>query len=542
MIGFNIGSQITKYSSGKLTSQKEIYTIKDFQINQLINDFNDRVILSIIQFKHSNILYGALTKTNYKKYYLSTFDNLSRLIGFIYNIKINQKETEYFNTDENYDNENTLFTFKLNNDVYKIPCEYCVCIFLSKIFNSIKKKLENTILQKYVFSIPDYYTYYQKESLKNILNSLELKNFFPFINESTAITMYYGISNYNYLNYDKKYIIFIDMGHSKTSFILSQFTKKEFIVKNVVNIPFLGGRDFNKKIFKFCLEEYKNQNERNLKLNGKNKIKLMEEIEKARKNLTINTEIKITVEAIEENNDFEYIITREKFEELIKEELILFENEFQSFYNNVKQYEIIKIEMGGQLMRTPILEKIIEQITNKSISKTIALDECHSLGALYYGIFIFDNKKFEELEIVKSYNLNSIYYSINNSNKNILISYGENYPKKELIKIDNYIKDKYIINFEIFYEENKYNELGIENNKSLYKYIIDFNNIKQIKDKNINLDYNINESNEILLKVTKSNFTDLGLEIKVINIFSNKGIVKYYRKLEKYFKEFDTEY
>ena len=229
MIGFNIGSQITKYSSGKLTSQKEIYTIKDFQINQLINDFNDRVILSIIQFKHSNILYGALTKTNYKKYYLSTFDNLSRLIGFIYNIKINQKETEYFNTDENYDNENTLFTFKLNNDDYKIPCESCVCIFLSKIFNSIKKKLENTILQKYVFSIPDYYTYYQKESLKNILNSLELKNFFPFINESTAITMYYGISNYNNLNYDKKYIIFIDMGHSKTSFIYQNLQKKNLL-------------------------------------------------------------------------------------------------------------------------------------------------------------------------------------------------------------------------------------------------------------------------------------------------------------------------
>ena len=68
MIGFNIGSQITKYSSGKLTSQKEIYTIKDFQINQLLNDYNYRVISSIIQFKNSVILYGDYAKTNNKIY------------------------------------------------------------------------------------------------------------------------------------------------------------------------------------------------------------------------------------------------------------------------------------------------------------------------------------------------------------------------------------------------------------------------------------------------------------------------------------------
>jgi molecular chaperone DnaK (HSP70) len=155
----------------------------------------------------------------------------------------------------------------------------------------------------------------------------------------------------------------------------------------------------------------------------------MEEIEKARKNLTINTEIKINVEAIEGEIDFVYIMTRKKFEELVSEEIKIFTNEFKSFYDNVKKYEIFKIEIGGQLMRTPILGNIILKITNKSLSKTIALDECHSLGSLFYGLFILDKKKFEELESVKSYNLNSIYYSINNSKKQILIKKGENYTK-----------------------------------------------------------------------------------------------------------------
>ena len=414
MIGFNIGAQTTKFSSGKLTGEKEIYTIKDFQINQLLNDYNYRVISSIIQFKNSVLLFGDLAKTNNKIYYLSTFDNLSRLIGFIYNIKINEKEVKYFNTIENYDQENTSFSFTLNNDQYQFPCDFCVSIFLSKIINSIKKI--DTSIKNYIFSIPDYYTYHQKESLKNILKTLKLKSYL-MINESTAMTMFYGLINYKELNYDKKYVIFIDIGHSKTSFILSEFTKKEFIVKYVVNNPFLGGRDFNNAIFKFCLEQFKKQNKRELNLTGKNKLKLMEEIEKARKNLSINTEIQINVEAIEGDIDFVYIIKRKEFEELVSKQLNLFEKEFKSFYDNVKKYNIFKIEIGGQLMRTPKLEEIIYKITNIKLSKTIALDECHSLGSLFYGIFIFDNKKFEELETVKSYNLYSIYYSINDSNK-----------------------------------------------------------------------------------------------------------------------------
>ena len=540
MIGFNIGAQTTKFSSGKLTTQKEIYTINDFQINQLLNDYNYRVISSIIQFKNSVLLYGDLAKTNNKIYYLSTFDNLSRLIGFIYNIKINEKEVKYFNTIENYDKEHTSFFFTLNKNEYRFPCEFCVSIFLSKIINSIKNKIDISI-KKYIFSIPDYYTYHQKESLKNILNSLKLKSYL-LINESTAMTMHYGIINYKELNYDKKYVIFIDIGHSKTSFILSEFTKREFIVKYVVNNPFLGGRDFNNTIFKFCLEQFKKQNKRELKLTGKNKLKLMEEIEKARKNLSINTEIQINVEAIEGDIDFVYIIKRKEFEELVSKQLNLFEKEFKSFYDNVKKYNIFKIEIGGQLMRTPKLEEIIYKITNIKLSKTIALDECHSLGSLLYGIFIIDNNKFEELETVKSYNLYSIYYSINDSNKQILIKKGANYPKEDSINIDNYIKDKYIINFNIFYEQKEYDELGIENNKELYNYKIDLSNLTIVKDKIFYLDYTIGESNEISLRLNSSNFKDLGLKIKVKNLFSNKGIVDIYSQLEKHFKELDKEY
>jgi molecular chaperone DnaK (HSP70) len=177
---------------------------------------------------------------------------------------------EYFITLDNYDQQPGNFFFTLNEKEHKFVGDYCVCAFLSELNKKIKMKLNTQENPKYIFSVPDYYTYYQKESLKNILLSLDIKNNFHFINESTALTMYYGCLNYQQLTYENKYIIFIDSGHSKTSFILSEFSKKKFIVKEVENILFFGGRDFNKAIFNFCLEKFKKEHKRPLKLNIKN--------------------------------------------------------------------------------------------------------------------------------------------------------------------------------------------------------------------------------------------------------------------------------
>ena len=68
-------------------------------------------------------------------------------------------------------------------------------------------------------------------------------------NESLAITMYYGYTKYNEIFIGdkkkeiKKKVLFIDIGHSKTSFIFSTFKYHEFKVEDVLSNPNLGGRN-----------------------------------------------------------------------------------------------------------------------------------------------------------------------------------------------------------------------------------------------------------------------------------------------------------
>ena len=111
MIGINLGCQKTTICNSEekeKSIKKEKYNNMDFKINILMNSQGDRCISSIIQFKENNRLYSENTKLGIKRYYLSSFQDISRLIGFMFDLEINNKEIKYFNTDKNYYREKIL--------------------------------------------------------------------------------------------------------------------------------------------------------------------------------------------------------------------------------------------------------------------------------------------------------------------------------------------------------------------------------------------------------------------------------------------------
>ena len=488
MIGINFGCQKTTICNGVLKNEilnKKKFNNKDFEINLLMNSQGDRCISSIIQFKETNRLYSENTKLGIKRYYLSSFHDLPRFIGFIYDLEINNKEIKYFNTDENYDKKNHIFFFTQNKKKIELKAEFIVNSFLShlKQFIILDSKIE---VNHFIISIPDYYSLYQKESLKLILKSIGIeKNYVTLINESTALTLQYGYTNYYEFfneNENEKYVIFIDAGHSKTSFILSKFTKNYFEVIDVDNIIFFGGRDFNYKIYKRCLEIINKENNEIIKETGKMKLKLMEVIEKERKNLTVNNEVTLHVDSIYNDYDLIYLLKREEFEKLIEDEINLFKDRFQKFYNKIKNKEkLFRIEIAGQLMRTPILQKVINDIIDIKISKTIIIDEIHCIGSSLFGNFFVNNLQYGNLSMIKSYNMYTIYYSIENSVKYPFIKKGDFIPSKDKIMLGNIINNdnKPILQIDFSYDEDEMKEIGLKD-LNICSDFININNIINI--------------------------------------------------------------
>ena len=533
MIGINLGCQKTTICNSEekeKSIKKEKYNNMDFKINILMNSQGDRCISSIIQFKETNRLYSENTKLGIKRYYLSSFQDISRLIGFMFDLEINNKEIKYFNTDKNYDREKHLFFFTQNKKKIELNAEFIVNSFLSHLKNFIM--LDSHIeANHFIISIPDYFTLYQKESLKLICRSVGLeKNYVTIISESTALTLQYGYTNYyNFLNENvkEKYTIFIDAGYSKTSFILSKFTEDNFEVIDVDNIIFFGGRDFNYRIYKRCIEIIEKENNVKIEENGKMKLKLIEEIEKQRKNLTVNNEVTLHIDSIYDDYDLIYKLKKEEFEKLIEDDIKVFKERFEKFYNKFQQKDkLYKIEIAGQLMRTPILQKVITNITNIPISKTIIIDETHCIGSSLYGNFFINNLKFQNLNMINSYNMYTIYYSIGNSIKSLFIKKGDFIPYKDKIFLGGIINNENnsILQIDFSYDEDEMKEIGLKD-LNICSYIINIENLKKnnYKDKELKffLEYEI--------------FIDNSFNVNLYCNNTNEYLDKYMKREEKGF-------
>ena len=136
----------------------------------------------------------------------------------------------------------------------------------------------------------------KKQAIQIILKAVGAKKI-NIINESTAITFYYGYNRYkDFFQPNKnivKNVIFVDSGHSKTTFFLSQFKFNEFKVLYVKSIPFLGGRDFDEAIFKYAQMQFLLKFHTPFPDEPKKKLNLMENIIKQRKQLTVNNDVTI---------------------------------------------------------------------------------------------------------------------------------------------------------------------------------------------------------------------------------------------------------
>ena len=187
-------------------------------------------------------------------------------------------------------------------------------------------------------------------------------NCYSLLNESSAIALSYFLHHYKALEANNnKIICFIDLGQSKLSLHLCSFNNKEIIILYSKSNKYIGCRDFDLKILNH-IEKLYPEIITNIKKNKKYLIKLLQSIEKSRKMITVNKESTINFELSEDYINFN--LTREKFKEIINEDLISFTQFISSFFSEAN-YDIIKVdsfEMVGDMIRNPIFQEILTDL------------------------------------------------------------------------------------------------------------------------------------------------------------------------------------
>ena len=325
-----------------------------------------------------------------------------------------------------------------------------------------------------------------------MLNILKISNIncYSLLNESSSVCLSYFLHHYKGLSPSKEKIIcFIDLGQCKLSLHLCSFTNKETKVLYSKSNKFIGCRDFDLKILEYLEQNFPEQI-KNIKKNKKFIIKMLQIIEKSRKMITVNKESTINYDIGDDYINF--TLTREKFNEIIKEEL----NNFRSFIiefftdSNIDIKKVDSFEMVGDMIRNPVFQEILMDLVQKNINKTMVADECIAQGCAFYASLIDGHfSPIIDFNLVQ-YSQYDINFKIKGNELNIeqiLLKKGDNYPIKKAFRFKNEFiiqENKLLISFYlnnnqkniVDYEIKIGNLLKYDKNKDIiFEFLIDSN-------------------------------------------------------------------
>jgi len=146
----------------------------------------------------------------------------------------------------------------------------------------------------------------------------------------------------------------------------------------------LGGEDFDHRVMKFLITDFKRQHKLDINSDKKAQQKLKREVEKAKRTLSSQHEARIEIESLHKGIDYSYRLTRAKFEQLNDD---LFRKTLDPVKKVIKEAglekdEVDEIVLVGGSTRIPKIRSLITQFFGgKKPKQGINPDEAVAFGA-----------------------------------------------------------------------------------------------------------------------------------------------------------------
>ena len=477
IIGINVGSKNTiigTYEKGR------------FKI--IPSGTSSRTIPTVISFSGLERTFGETALNKNRANYKSTIIYPNRWFGMKKNYPFFEYEAKFANISpiQNPLYSGNLIGFNINiegNKIFYLP-EEIMGAFFSKIKSIWLNNNINT--NNIVISIPDYSTVQERKAM---LDSLYISglNCIALLNESSAISINYAFQKMKEFENNKRTVAFIDLGHSQLTIFYAEFTKESINILSVTSERFCGARDLDYLIAEKLSYEFQKKYGIDLLDSPKAKISLMNAVNKARKNLTVNKDETISIDEIIKGKDLVDNLTRENMEQIIQPIISKFENICKNSIIKAEKVgvninNLYSVEMVGDTLRTPCITQIIKNIYKKDLSKTLIPDECISRGCCLFAMMNSPHYLTQNFSI-RHYNPYPIFLECQGKDVKVF-SEGDKYPSTKMVKIPGDVFDfsRQEIYIRIVYQNIP--ELNYLKDKVIqeYKIILPYpNNIKITK-------------------------------------------------------------
>ncbi len=253
------------------------------------------------------------------------------------------------------------------------------------VLQKIKKDAEAFLgepIQKAVITVPAYFNDSQRQATKDA-GSIAGLEVVRIINEPTAASLSYGIDK---AGQEEKILVF-DFGGGTLDVTIMDFGEGVFEVKSTSGDTQLGGTDMDEILVEYILEEFKKENNIDLKEDRTALERVKDAAEKAKIELSSVLETDIIIPFISQSKELNMKITRAKLEELVKPIVEKCRGPLEQALNDSKltPNDITKIILVGGPTRMPIVQSFVEDYAGKKIERGVDPMECVALGAAIQG-------------------------------------------------------------------------------------------------------------------------------------------------------------
>ena len=260
------------------------------------------------------------------------------------------------------------------------------------VLQKIKEYAESYLgekIEKAVITVPAYFNDSQRQATKDAGKIAGL-DVLRIINEPTAAALAYGM--------DKKAsgtIAVYDLGGGTFDFSILEIGDGVFEVKSTNGDTFLGGEDFDQRLVNYLADEFKKENNIDLKADRLALQRLKEAAEKAKIELSSTTQTEINLPFITADmstgtpipKHLNMKLTRAKLESIVDD---LIEKTVEPCKKamadaGVKASDISEVILVGGMTRMPKVQEKVKEIFGKEPHKGVNPDEVVAVGAAIQG-------------------------------------------------------------------------------------------------------------------------------------------------------------
>jgi len=272
------------------------------------------------------------------------------------------------------------------------------------ILRKLKEEAENYLgekVDKAVITVPAYFTDAQRQATKDAgaIAGLEVLR---IINEPTAASIAYGLDKE-----EEQTVLVYDLGGGTFDVSILELEEGYIGVKATSGNNRLGGDDFDERIVRYLIDQFKKENGIDLSKDKMAMQRLKEAAEKAKIELSGLLQTNINLPFISVGPDgplhLDVTLTRAKFNELTAD---LVEATMGPLHQaladaGLKPSDIDRVILVGGSTRIPAVQEAIKKAMGKEPYKGINPDECVAMGAaIQAGVLSGEFEKGQGLVLV----------------------------------------------------------------------------------------------------------------------------------------------